>query len=486
MAKKKDLDYYRAKGLRQFQAEFIIKFLESEDKTYWQFVSPVGSGKTRIAATIANELLANSAKHILVLAPSSLLYQWQSEFLNTAGAYKNLIVDRKTYLEMESKVPVGANPWPTSESVLMSIDLAKRDDMIENINAVSWDLIIIDECHLLKGRKRKAMFNQLISSGTIRRCLLLTCLESSISPEVETIRVSISEIVDWNKEPIYDLAKPKVSQILYDRTKEELSFLNQLHGFVGQLSDQWLDGDPESHIILQAGLSSIYNAEKILFRLKDALEKIRHKSVHGLPLTDEDIKMIQKQLGTFADESRYIQNGDEIKTMQSQNFITLYSKLELLLSQIEEMSVDSKLDALINHLQSYFEFEVEGTPYLCVYTSFLNTAQYINSSLRAQGWGVSIYSLTSALLPDERMRRIQEFRKSGGIIIVTDSALKGVTIDYVDYCINYDLPLNPMIFYIRSTRFLRAKNEFRMAVLKDRSEVLAWEKFLEGSYTSDC
>jgi superfamily II DNA/RNA helicase len=255
---------------------------------------------------------------------------------------------------------------------------------------------------------------------------------------------------------------------------------------VGQLSDQWLDGDPESHIILQAGLSSIYNAEKILFRLKDALEKIRHKSVHGLPLTDEDIKMIQKQLGTFADESRYIQNGDEIKTMQSQNFITLYSKLELLLSQIEEMSVDSKLDALINHLQSYFEFEVEGTPYLCVYTSFLNTAQYINSSLRAQGWGVSIYSLTSALLPDERMRRIQEFRKSGGIIIVTDSALKGVTIDYVDYCINYDLPLNPMIFYIRSTRFLRAKNEFRMAVLKDRSEVLAWEKFLEGSYTSDC
>jgi len=77
MPKKADLEYFRAKGLLPFQAEFAISFLESEHEAYWELASPAGMGKTRLgAALVAHELEEGSNKLILVLAPASLLIQW--------------------------------------------------------------------------------------------------------------------------------------------------------------------------------------------------------------------------------------------------------------------------------------------------------------------------------------------------------------------------------------------------------------------------
>lgn len=57
MSKKVSIEYFRSKGLLPFQVEFAVKFLQSEEKRYWQLVSPVGAGKTRLAgAIIAHEL----------------------------------------------------------------------------------------------------------------------------------------------------------------------------------------------------------------------------------------------------------------------------------------------------------------------------------------------------------------------------------------------------------------------------------------------
>ena len=63
-------------------------------------------------------------------------------------------------------------------------------------------------------------------------------------------------------------------------------------------------------------------------------------------------------------------------------------------------------------------------------------------------------------------------------MIATDVAVEGAVLEYVDECINYDLPLNPNVFEQRWSRFLRVgrKDEFRMVVLEDQSKTLQWEK----------
>ncbi|GAH60039.1 unnamed protein product, partial [marine sediment metagenome] len=181
MPKKADLQYFRAKGLLPFQAEFALSFLESEDETYWQLTSPTGMGKTHLgAALIAHELEEGPDKRILVLAPAALLIQWQDEISTllsaTEPSCKPVIVDRITYLELESKVSLNESPWPLSSIIVMSIDLAKRDDMASSVSTVTWDLIIFDESHLLSGGKRKALFDQLRKSEVARRGLLLTAI----------------------------------------------------------------------------------------------------------------------------------------------------------------------------------------------------------------------------------------------------------------------------------------------------------------------
>ena len=144
MTEKNNLNYFRSKGLLPFQAEAVIKFLESKDKPYWELVSPVGTGKTRVAAVIVSELMKESNKRILVLAPSALVGHWHSELSRIAPTYISMIVDKKTYLEMESRVPIGKSPWPDNAIIVMSLDLAKRDDMSERLSNVAWDLAIID------------------------------------------------------------------------------------------------------------------------------------------------------------------------------------------------------------------------------------------------------------------------------------------------------------------------------------------------------
>jgi superfamily II DNA/RNA helicase len=88
--------------------------------------------------------------------------------------------------------------------------------------------------------------------------------------------------------------------------------------------------------------------------------------------------------------------------------------------------------------------------------------------------------LTGSLQSNDIKERISSFKGNAGILIITDVALEGITLEFVDECINYDLPLNPLKFEQRWGRLLRAgrESEFRMVVLRDLSKSLRWEEEL--------
>lgn len=477
MTEENNLAYFRSKGLLPFQAMAVRKFLKSEDKPYWQIISPVGTGKSHMGAVIASEIMKDRKSRVLVLVPSALCAQWQSVLSRTVLSGLSLLVNRNSYLEIESHVSVGQDPWPDNSVIIMSIDLAKRDDFVEKITNTSWDLVIFDESHLLTG-KRKELFEKLSSSGKMLRCLLLTCTESSVLEGIETIVIDEPEIVDWDHNPIYGSLKMTIVQLPYTRTKEELAFLDTLYDFAKLLSDQWSYGKLQSEIILKVGSSSIYSAEIILRRLQDKWRTIQNKIINELPLVKEDVEKIDIQISPLADELEISEESAYNTDIQPHEFLNLYKKLELLLYQAEEVSTDSKYDVLVKYLKQYHDYGTKRTPYMCICSPLTSTVQYLSAGLRAQNVEFEIYTLTGSLPQTDKERVIHVFREHGGVLIATDRTLEKISLEYVDECINYDLPYNMNIFEQRMKQFLRAgrRRDFKLDILIDESNILPWEK----------
>jgi len=480
MDKKINHEYFRAEGLLPFQAEFALSFLESKDKPYWQLVSPTGTGKTRTsAAIIAYELEAGSNKRILVLTPASLLMQWKSvlsERLSlTEVGCTPFIVDRKTYLEFESRVSVGESPFPLPSVILMSVDLAKRDDMTSKLKETTWDLVIFDESQLLTGRRR-SLFNVLTKSGAVRRVLLLTAIERQIHDDVVTKSVRFKDIKAWDGKPLFKSMEKKWLNIYYNRTKEEIKFLDELQKFSSQLADIYSYGRLLETNIFRIASSSIYATERMLRRLLENWKFIRNKIAHGIPWTSGDLETAQQEFIRELDEVEVLEEVSESITIQPEKLINSYQKLEALLNRIEEIQTDSKLNALLSYLKS--SLQSKGKPYLCIWTSFRNTAGYLMSSI--QDLEIPVYILTGSLNTNEMINNLDLFRNNGGVLISTDVLLEGVRLELVDECINYDLPLNPLNLEQRWGRFLRIdrQSEFRMVVLRDQSKSLLWEEEL--------
>lgn len=480
MSEKAKREYFRSKGLLPWQVNLALSILESKEKRYWELVAPIGAGKTHLAAAlIAHELEDGLNKRILVLAPAQTLLQWQFELLSfwsltTAPVLTPLIVDRKTYLELESHVPIDQSPWPLPAIILMSIDLAKREDMVGKLSSVNWDLVIFDESHRLIGM-RKALFDRLTESGIINRTLLLAPAEHPLlNDRVTTIRITYKDIVDWNGRPLFGPFEKELITVYYRRTEEERAFLNELQEFVRRLADKWFLGKSRGKFILRVASSSIYATEEVLLRLKDVWKPMRNKIAHGVPWTDEDAERVQRQLNMAADEPEVIDELLGVIAIQPHEFLAFYQKLESLLDQIDQIPTDPKLDTLIYYVRKFCE--TKDRPYICIVSSFVNTVHYINSSV--QEIGIPVYSLTSSLEFVKRMDLIKAFRENGGILVATDAGLEGVGLENVDECINYDLPPNKQMFAQRWGRFVRfgRKGKFKMVVFRDQTEALSWEE----------
>jgi hypothetical protein len=479
MAKRVGLDYFRKRGLLPFQAHFAVEFLEHEDKRFWELVLPVGTGKTRMtAALISHKFEEDPKKRFLVLAPAPLVSHWEYELKSAKLPCAPFVVDRKAYLELESSVSIGERPWPIPTVIVMSIDLAKREDMATNLCNTAWDLIVFDESHLLAGGRRRKLFNRFRESGSARRALLLTHLAPQSIGDAAT-KVIRSEVLDWDERPVYAPFKGRLLRVPYRRTDQEIDFLKELQEFTTRLAKKDRYGMLQESTLLRAASSSVFTIERVLRRLQDVWRPMRNKMAHGLSWTDEDIEKAQHFWSVSTDEARgELELLDGI-TIHPPEFLELYLLLDSLLNQIEEMATDSKLDALVSHISE--SVPMENVPYLCIWCSFISTVDYLDSSLH--DLCRRVYSLTSTLDLSYRKDSLEAFRKEGGILILTDASSEGVVLSHVQECINYDLPLNISGLEQRLGRFLRIdrKADFRMVLMNDQNNTLSWEEKILGA-----
>ena len=113
----------------------------------------VGLGKTIEAGLIAAELIARRRAHrILIVAPAGpLLRQWEQEMRLRFGLRFTVLADSAALRDERRKLEMGGNPFAASAFVLTSLDFAKQESVLEELERTAWDLAIIDEAHHCAG-----------------------------------------------------------------------------------------------------------------------------------------------------------------------------------------------------------------------------------------------------------------------------------------------------------------------------------------------
>jgi hypothetical protein len=109
----------------------------------------VGLGKTVQAGLIAAELLVRRRAHrvLVVTPPGPLLRQWSQEMKVRFGLRFTVIADGAGLRQARHGLEAGANVWESVALCLTSLDFAKSDRVLAELERVQWDLVIIDEAH---------------------------------------------------------------------------------------------------------------------------------------------------------------------------------------------------------------------------------------------------------------------------------------------------------------------------------------------------
>jgi len=138
----------------------------------------VGLGKTIEAGIVLCQYWAERKRQLLVICPASLRKQWALE-LEEKFNLPAVVLDAKTWREAQRQ---GVAPLRQKAVVIVSYAYATR--IKEDMRALAWDLVVIDEAHKLRNAYRESnKIGQAIRWATAdSRKLLLTAtpLQNSI------------------------------------------------------------------------------------------------------------------------------------------------------------------------------------------------------------------------------------------------------------------------------------------------------------------
>ncbi len=136
-----------------------------------------GAGKTIMAGLFIRELLMRAdAKRVLIVAPGSLVEQWQDEMFEKFGLSFTLF-SREQVEQSRS-----GNPFDDHDLLIARVDqLARSEDLQEKLRLSQWDLVVVDEAHKLSAsyfgnkvnKTKRFLLGELLGAIT-RHFLLMT------------------------------------------------------------------------------------------------------------------------------------------------------------------------------------------------------------------------------------------------------------------------------------------------------------------------
>ena len=117
-------------------------------------------------------------------------------------------------------------------------------------------------------------------------------------------------------------------------------------------------------------------------------------------------------------------------------------RLELVISLLDQIRVDSKARTLVENLREIFTIEPDGK--VLLFTQFRDTQDMLRGLLRREGWNVQVFH--GQLNVSDKDDAVERFRDGRGpqVLISTEAGGEGRNLQFAHQLVNYDLPWNPM------------------------------------------
>ena len=464
-----------------------------------------GAGKTIMAGLLIRELIMRAdARRILIVAPGSLVGQWQDELREKFG------LDFEQFSRERQEGSASGNYFAEQDQMIARLDqLARNDDYRELLSHTRWDLIVVDEAHKLSAsffggevkKTQRFQFGEQLG-GLCRHFLLMTATPHNGKPEDFQLFLSLldsdrfygkfregahkvdvsdmmrrmvkEKLLKFDGTPLfperraytanYELSVPEASlyAAVTDYVRDEMNRAERLGGkrrgtvgFALTMLQRRLASSPEA--IFQSlcrrrrRLESRLEEMHMLARGRRTNEDAELYAPRTLELPD-DLEELEDELSPEDYEAYAEQVVDQATAAETipelQIEISSLQTLEAQARAVVESASDSKWAQLRHLLHDEPEMlDCSGDRRkLIIFTEHRDTLNYLKARVTdVLGNHDAVVTIHGGTNRDER-RKIQErFRqdRTALVLIATDAAGEGVNLQVANLMVNYDLPWNP-------------------------------------------
>ena len=403
-----------------------------------------GMGKTISAAIAIAQCLDEAPdRRCLILAPGHLLRQWRGE-LDTRMGIPAAIVDAASMRRMVHEIPAGIPPWSLPGCLLASIDFLKQSHIRRSLETSVWDLLVIDEAHMVCGLSDRHDAARMIARRA-RRVLLLTATPSDGG--VDRLRALMTLGAGPREAPPICVRHVAAGRTRVERTlllrmsSAEQSLHTALAAYCAWIRSARTADQAAvellASVLIKRALSSSHALHLSLVRREALLDRAPLEVQPSLFDPDDDPGVIGAASGQPIDRER--------------------RRLRALITLADRAARgDRRLKALLRLVRRARESVV-------VFSCFRDTAAMLAGALSPH---VRTRLIHGALAPAATEAALDAFTSGGAdVLVATDVASQGLNLHArCRWVIHYDLPWRPPVVQQRAGRVDRLGQTQRVHV----------------------
>jgi ATP-dependent helicase HepA len=425
----------------------VVQRVLSARRPRFVLADEVGLGKTIEAGMIFSALrLSGLAPRVLVVAPSHLMVQWLAELFHKFQQLFTL-VDGERLAKSRREEPA-VSPWERFPRVVTSLELLSRSpEEVREAAAASWDLIIVDEAHHLRGERAFAAIEAL--AGQTWGLLLLTATPMQLDPDEYRALLTLLDPVT--------APDAKAFRARIDRQEALSRTVRAL-----------LEGDGAETAAAITALRKRFPDDRALAALRGREELLDHLA-ETYSLSDALIRNRRARVGGFSARRlhRHVVEPPEAELVARDAVLGAVrsgavrgAALAGLLRRLDSSPAafaqaaagvlpsppvlpprDAKYQALRALLEDIWEAEPEAK--VLLFTEALATLESLRSLLSADGIEALGYHGDLPLV--ERDRQVARFRDPDGprLLLCTEVGGEGRNFQFAHHLVNYELPWSP-------------------------------------------
>lgn len=455
-----------------------------------------GAGKTIMAGLYVKELLLrDDVKRCLIVAPGSLVEQWQDELRIKFGLDFEILA-----AGMQDAAP-GANIFEAKPLLIARMDqLARNDYLLHQAEEAEFDLIVVDEAHRMSASwfggelkaSRRFQLGLMLSERTRHLLLMTATPHNGKEEDFQTFlslldrdrfegpgeksaesgtadgfmrRMVKEDLLTFEGKRLFPERHAETAS--YPLSDREMDLYEKVTDYVreGMNRADKLEGKRKVTVgfaltVLQRRLASSPEAIfRSLQRRADRLEKARadllaRRGAAAQPrsriafdddepdLDEYDAEELEEAEEELVDAATAALTAAELETEVAE-----LRDLALLAERVLASQQDSKWVELRGVLSSEVLEKGDGSPRkLIVFTEHRDTLNYLERRVSALiGRANAVVAIHGGVPRHERRRITEEFTHNPDVqvLIATDAAGEGLNLQAAHLMVNYDLPWNP-------------------------------------------